>query len=108
VETVTQLVDEIMQKEYHVTSVVRNRQTHGGAWYFNFHQKADGFLKNMKTELHAPFAGIILFRFKGTFSAHLTTVKAMRPLHCREYRHPWCNFYHQQSHSDATILEGAK
>ena len=28
VETVTQLVDKIMQKEYHVTSVVRNWQTH--------------------------------------------------------------------------------
>jgi hypothetical protein len=39
-------------------------------------------LGNMKIEMHTPFAGIILIRFKGTFSAHITTIQAKGPSDC--------------------------
>lgn len=90
--TVTELVDEIMQKDHGMEPCYLRCKTQADpstelftctdSWYLNFHQKADRFLKNKKKEMHTPFAGIILFRFKGTFSAHLTTVKAKKPSHC--------------------------
>jgi hypothetical protein len=39
-------------------------------------------LGNIKIEMHTPFAGIILCRFKGTFSAHITTIQTKRPSDC--------------------------
>jgi hypothetical protein len=75
---------------YHVTSEVRNmhiqlmRSTHSGKYGPSISERlrVECVLGNMKIEMHTPFAGIILCRFKGTFSAHITTIQTKRPSDC--------------------------
>ena len=60
------------------------RSTHSGKFGPMISRKlrVECVLANMKIEMHTPYAGIILFRFKGTFSAHITTIQAKGPSDC--------------------------